>query len=189
MINIKKKIDTIKTQNFLREFPIIFLVQHNNFTLNDWSDLRQKIQEKQETSGDLNHKSNVIEILTVKNSLLKKVLQTVYPSNKSNSRDWNWVLQGPNFIIGYKNEKNLQEIWDLIKLNPKLLFISCIYKNQLINHLDLEFLLKNYSSLYLQLINSLENGIHFYTLLHSQLPGQNLKSLQHDLLNTLKLIK
>ena len=36
MINYKKKINKIKTENFLTEFPIIFLLQHQNFTIKDW---------------------------------------------------------------------------------------------------------------------------------------------------------
>ena len=47
MIN-KKIINKIKTKNFIKEFPIFFGLQHNNFTVNDWFDFKQKIQSSSE---------------------------------------------------------------------------------------------------------------------------------------------
>lgn len=199
MINTKKKIDKIKTQSFLKEFPIIFLLQHNNFTINDWSDFRQKIQKIQEIeenslntkdkSLELDQKSNTIKVLTIKNSLLKKILQTSYPLNNTNVMNWSFILQGPNFIVGCKNENNLEGVWNSIKLNPKLLFISCLYKNQLLNHLDFESLLKTNSSIYQQLMFDLDKTTQLYNFLQFNLSLQPINFIQQDFVTTLSLIK
>ena len=85
MIN-KKTINKIKTENFIKEFPILFVVQHNSFTVNDWFEWRQKIQNSRATcdssfgtfknQNKLNGNASDIEILNIKNSLLKKIVDS-----------------------------------------------------------------------------------------------------------------
>lgn len=205
MINTKKKINKIKTENFLKEFPIIFLLQHNNFTVNDWLDFRKKMQEINEKSfknsckeflnksidssflnlsNDLKfdkfRKSN-IEILTIKNTLLKKILET--KTENLNSIDF--ICQGPNFIVGCKNEKNLHLIWNSINSNSKLLFISCFYKNQLLTHLDFEILLKTDNSVYQNLFINLDKKHGLYSTLQNTLTLCPLVETQSNLINVL----
>ena len=193
MINTKKKISKIKTENFLKEFPIIFLLQHNNFTVNDWLDFRKKMQEINEKSFNNSHKAFLkksfnssksnIEILNIKNTLLKKILETYHKTENLNSIDF--ICQGPNFIIGCKNEKNLDLIWNLINSNSKLLFISCFYKNQLLTHLDFEILLKTDTSVYHNLFINLDKKQGLYNALQNTLTLCPLLEIQSNLINVL----
>lgn len=190
MINTKKKINKIKIKTFLKEFPIIFLLQHNNFTVNDWFDFRQKIQE-------INDKPLNIEILNIKNSLFKKILESSYEKSTDfsvsvNNMDLNnlkFIFQGPNFIVGCKNENHLKLISNCIKSSPKLVFISCLYKNQLLNHLDFEILLKTNSSVYNNLFFNLDKKTELYSTLYNPLNLYPLFHVQSNLINILSLIK
>ena len=182
MINTKKKINRIKTENFLKEFPIIFLLQHNNFTVNDWFDFRQKIQE-------INTKSSNIEILNIKNSLFKKILESSREIKNIELKDLNFIFQGPNFIVGCKNENHLNFILNCIKSNTKLVFISCLYKNQLLNHLDFEIVLQTNPSVYQNLFFNLDKKTEFYNTLQNSLNLYPLFYVQSNLINILSLIK
>lgn len=155
MINNKKKINKTKTETFLNEFPIIFLLQHNNFTIKDWFDFRQKIKE---ISG------HNVEILNVKNSLLKKSLLIF--NNKDNL---DFLCQGPNLIVGCKNENKLKSICNFLNSQSKLQFISCFYKKKLLNHLDIEIYLKTTRSIYSEFIQTLDKKTHLYSTLQHNL--------------------
>lgn len=175
MINHKKKINKIKTQNFLENFSITFLLQHNNFTVKDWSDFRQKIQEISENS---------VEILNVKNSLLKKSLLT-FPDKEVIKN----LCQGPNFLIGCKNHKKLKTIWAFLNSNSKLVFISCFYKDQLLTHLDLEILLKTDFSIYSNFTQILEKKIELFNTLDYHLKMHPLFMIQSNSITILECLK
>lgn len=202
----KKKINQIKTKSFLNEFPIIFLLQHNNFSVDDWSLFKQKIQEISNAAFHLN-KSEMpqqLKIFNIKNSLLKKNLLTeihslntsqlpqelvdVNFSNLSGDK-LQYLCQGPNFVIGCKNHNHLSLLWNVLNSNSKCIFIACLYKKQLLNHLDIEILLKTDFSIYSNLIENLDKKTEFYDTLQYHLKKGPLISIQHNLLNILSLIK
>ncbi len=175
MINYKKKINKIKTQHILDEFSIKILLQHNNFTVKDWFDFKQKIQEISNDS---------VEILNVKNSLLKKSLVTF--TNEENSQ---FICQGPNFILGCKNDIHLKAIWKEIQSHSKLLFISCFYHKKLLNHLDLELFLKTDFSIYLQFLNILDKKTDLSNTLQYHLKIDPLFIVQSEYLTILDSLK
>lgn len=211
MINNKKKINKLKTENFLNEFPIIILLQHNNLTVNDWFDFKQKIQEISGYSKDndksidlsvnstpttsncnqVNEKSSNVEILNIKNSLLKKILLTSHSTKIYNSCEESLksLCQGPNLIIGCRTTNQLNSIWNFINSNSKLIFISCLYKNQLLNHLDLKILLKTNLSIYLNLFQNLDIKTDLYNTLQNPLLLHPLFLVQYNFINTLSFIK
>jgi hypothetical protein len=172
MINKKKKINKIKTQKFLDDFSIKFLLQHNNFTVKDWFDFRQKIQEISENS---------VEILNVKNSLLKQ--------NFENGELLDSLCQGPNFLIGCKNDTHLKSIWNYIHSNSKLLFISCLYKNQLLNHLDLDVFFKTDLSVYSKLFQILDKKTELSNTLQHHLQIRPLVVIQSESIQILESLK
>lgn len=184
MIN-KKTINRIKTENFIKEFPIFFAVQHNSFTVNDWFEWRQKIQN----SPELNGKISDIEILNIKNSLFKKIVESSKTSESNKTKYLNSVFQGPLLLIGCKNHDHLNFLWNSFESNPKLIFICCSYKNQLLNHLDFEILLKTNFSVYQNLLTSLEKKTEFFNTLYSSLPTQPLNFIQYNILTHLNMIK
>lgn len=187
MMNNKKKLNKIKTENFLNEFPIIFLLQQNNFTVKDWLNFKEKMQEIKNNFDA----SQQLEILKIKNSLLKKILLTSHQIDNSNLSEntFNFLCQGPNFIIGCKNDNHLNFLWNFINSNSKLIFISCIYKNQILNHLDLEILLKTDNSIYSGLIQNLDKKTDLYSLLQQSLTLYPLIQVQYNLLNILSQLK
>lgn len=190
MINNKKKIYQIKTKNFLEKFPIIFLLQHNNFTVNDWFVFKQKINEINVNNKLKNESRNLVncgdfEILNIKNSLLKNILKSNVNTEQTTRQNLESLCQGPNFIIGCKTDKHLNVLWDCINSNSKLVFISCLYQNQLLNHLDVELLLKTNLSVYKTLLQSLDQKTQIYHLLQSRLNIQPLDLIQHNFLTQL----
>lgn len=190
MINNKKKIYQIKTKNFLKKFPIIFLLQHNNFTVNDWFHFKQKINEISVNNKLKNNSTNSancgdFEILNIKNSLLKNILKSNANGEQVTRPNLEFLCQGPNFIIGCKTDKHLNALWDCINSNSKLVFISCLYQNQLLNHLDVELLLKTNLSIYQALLQSLDQKTQIYRLLQSQLQIQPLNLIQYNFLTQL----
>lgn len=175
MINHKKKINKIKTQNFLDDFSIKFLLQHNNFTVKDWSDFRQKIQEISDNS---------VEILNVKNSLLKKSLLPFHDKELFKN-----LCQGPNFLIGCKNHNRLKPLLTFINSNSKLVFISCFYKDQLLTHLDLEILLRTDFSIYSTFTQILEKQTDLFNTLEYHLKMHPLFLIQSNSITVLDFLK
>lgn len=184
MIN-KKTINKIKTENFIKEFPILFIVQHNSFTINDWFEWKQKIQNSLESKGKISE----IEFLNIKNSLFKKIVESSKASENTKSTYLSSVFQGPLVLLGCKNEDHLEFLWNSFKLNPKLIFICCLYKNQLLNHLDFETLLKTNPSIYQNLLTGLDKKTEIYNIIYSSLPYQPLDFIQYKMLTQLSLIK
>ncbi len=187
MIN-KKTINKIKTENFIKEFPILLALQHNSFTVSDWFEWKQKIQ-KSHSSNQSNGKISEIEILNIKNSLFKKIVESSDASQNIKSEYLNSVFQGPLFLIGCKNDDHLHFLWNSLKSNPKLIFICCISNNQLLNHLDFEVLLKTNFTVYQNLLTSLDKKTEFFNILSSSLPNQPLDFIQQNFLTHLTLIK
>lgn len=175
MIHHKKKINKLKTENFLNEFPIVFLLQHNNFTIKDWFDFRQKLQE---IDGDC------IQILNVKNSLLKKSLLTVNSEKKAL-----FLCQGPNLILGCKDEAQLKSIWSFLNSYSKLIFISCFYKKQILNHLDLEIYFKTTNSIYSEFFEILDRKTQLSFLLEQSLQLQPLFHIQRNSISVFECLK
>lgn len=192
MLNHKKKISKIKTENLLKEFPLIFLLQQNNLTLKEWFDLKQQIQELNQKS------SSSCKILTIKNTILRKRLQTfdssnLFPKNfqplETNQEIINSMLQGPCFLLGCHKETVLEPLWNYVQSNPKLVFICCFYKNQILNHLDFQVFLKTTPSIYQKFLQQVDKKTELYTTLQYHLKFQFLGNLQHNFLSTLKSIK
>lgn len=175
MINHKKKINKIKTQNFLDEFSIKILLQHNNFTVNDWFDFKQKIQEISKGS---------VEIFNVKNSLLKKSLL-----NFTDQEHSQFLCQGPNFLVGCKNENYLKPVWKEIQSHSKLIFISCVYNKKLLTHLDVELFLKTDNSVYSQFLQILDKNNDLSNTLEYSLKMNPLFVVPSHYLDVLEFLK
>lgn len=175
MIHHKKKRNKLKTENFLNEFPIIIVLQHNNFTIKDWFDFRQKLQE---ISGDC------IEILNVKNSLLKKSLVAI-----NSEKNLLFLCQGPNLILGCKDETQLKSIWSFLNSYSKLIFISCFYKKQILNNLDLEIYFKTTNSIYSEFLGVLDRKTQLSFLLKQSVQLQPLFNIQQNSIGVLECLK
>jgi hypothetical protein len=193
MINNKKITTLLQTQYFINKFPILLLLQHNNFTVKDWCIYRKKIQEISSNSiqNGVCYKTscNQLEIFNVKNSVLKKSLLNTDRFPISTKNTLHFLCQGPNFLIGCKNLDHLNAIWNFIHSDPKCIFISCIYHNQLYSHLDLEKLLETNNSIYLQLIEHCNKKTDLYSTLRQNLYLYPLYSPGYNLINILSQYK
>lgn len=202
MINKKKKKNLLKTEKFLNKFPIIILLQHHNLTVNDWSFFRQKIQEISDRSKDFKPDCLVnpaptnskggghlsVEILNIKNSLLKRTRLGCHPTLSPAPCHFNFLCQGPNLVIGCKTINQLSRIWDLVNSNSKGIFISCFYKNKVVNHLDLRVLLGTNLSIYQNLLEKLDIKTDFLNTLRNPLLLDPLFRVEHNLIKTLSFI-
>jgi ribosomal protein L10 len=175
MIHHKKKINKIKTEIFLKEFPIIFLLQHNNFTIKNWFDFRQKLQE-------INN--DCVEFLNVKNSLLKKSLLTLNCEDNLVS-----LCQGPNLILGCKDETQLKSIWNFLNSYSKLVFITCLYKKKILNHLDVETYFKTTSSVYSQFLVILDKKTQLCSILEQSIKLYPLFAVKLNHIKVLECLK
>lgn len=155
MKNLKKKRTKTKMEGFLEKFPTVFLLQHTHFSVNDWIELKNKIE-------GISEKPFSIEILNCKNTLLKKSVPVEISSQIHH------LLQGPCFLIGCHTENQSQFIWNSIKSHPKTLFISCLFHKKIFNHLDFEHFLKLNSSVYNDLLTQFHPKTEF-----SQILGHN----------------
>jgi hypothetical protein len=282
MKNYKKKLAHIKTEIFLNNFPLVFLLQYNNFTVKDWFLLKREIGDitkntppstKKIFGGQLDNSPSLhqereglltkggpndefravhlpqyprfeknIEILNVKNSLLKtsvflhhnqvkngELLQgedSSLPRNPIHhfgggssifhkklkggqvvhQKDFWWkdqnqkqkkndsfpnveyALQGPMMAIGCKNSLHVPQIYQVIRGFSKLVLICCIHKEQFLNHLDLQALLKTTPLIYHDFLQILGQHSNLYQLLHHQLQLDPLVSIQRDFLKTVSSV-
>ena len=102
--------------------------------------------------------------------MLKKCLQSSNHTEKNRLELLESLYQGPNFLLGCKNQHQLYSLWNCINSHSKLIFISCFFNNQLLNHLDLEIFLKANSLTYqTQFISLLLNSFSIYPLFLEQL--------------------
>lgn len=176
MTNLKKNLQKRKTQNFLEKFPIIFFLQQSNFSVNDWVDFKRKTREWSENTSP-------IELLKSKNTLLKQSLSTKI------SPEFQQVLQGPLFVIGCHTANQSELIWNYIKSHPKTLFMSCLYKNQTLNHLDFEKLLTVNSSIYHTFCFQVNQSTTLLDVLNQRIILAPLLLKQQELIQCLQTLK
>jgi hypothetical protein len=197
-MNNKTKINKIKLKTLLKKFPILVVIQHNNFTVKDWFELKQQINQlSPQLSSNfllnqrLEDSQPHLKILSIKNSLLKYVLLETL-STQGNSFDDNLVktlCQGPNLLIGCQSVEQLKSLFKLVSTSTKYLFISCFYNNQLLTHLDLKVLLKTNSSIYQCFISCLDKKTELYNTLQTHLEFQPLQNVQTNLLAIFSTLK
>ena len=186
MINFKKKNKKLKTETFVNQFPILVLLQHNNLTINEWFDFKSQIQQKK------------IQFLTIKNSLLKQVLLKNSPVlfdlkkkqlSSDNKEFVETLCQGPNVLVGCQDLNQLESLWHYLSGDTKCIFMSCFYKGKILNHLDVEILLKTNSSIYYTLFSHLDKKTELYSVLQNKLELHPLLNLQTSLLAVISLLK
>ena len=187
MINLKKKNHKRKTEAFVDHFPIILLLQHNNLTVQEWFDFQSQLGQKK----------TALQFLTMKNSLLKGVLLnhsgSLYMDQKLHDKDKKKTIerlcQGPNVLIGCENSGELESIWRCLKTTTKCIFMSCFFEGKILNHLDVEILLKTHSTIYSTLLSHLDKKTELSSVLQTRLGLHPLLHPQRNLLGLLSLLK
>lgn len=197
MINFKKKNKKLKTETFVNQFPILVLLQHNNLTVNEWFNFKTQIQQKKTLSSSFREQKE-IQFLTIKNSLLKQVLvnhsSILFDLKKkqlsSDNKEFVETLcQGPNVLVGCQDFNQLKSLWHYLSGNTKCIFMSCFHEGKILNHLDVEILLKTNSSIYHTLFSHLDKKTELYFALQNKLELHPLLNLQTNLLTVISLLK
>ena len=197
MINFKKKNKKLKTETFVNQFSILVLLQQNNLTINEWFDFKSQIQQKKIPSNSFCCQKE-IQFLTIKNSLLKQVLLKNSPVlfdlkkkqlSSDNKEFVETLCQGPNVLVGCQDLNQLESLWHYLSGDTKCIFMSCFYKGKILNHLDVEILLKTNSSIYYTLFSHLDKKTELYSVLQNKLELHPLLNLQTSLLAVISLLK
>ena len=177
MINKKNKIHLLKTTNFFREYPIILLLQHNNLKVSEWSNLRLHLKQM-----------NNVNLLIGKNSVIEKALLPLFKN-----QNLKYLFQGPSSFIGCQEISQLKDICNFSKSIPNIIFIGGImtssksenFRNQFLNHLDLEKLVQLDNSIYVNLLNVLNSKNNIYDLLQKSLDLNYFLNIQTSFVSCL----
>lgn len=182
MINLKKRNQKLKTETFVNQYPIILLLQHTSLTVNEWFHLKSQIQ----------HREIPFQFLTTKNSLLKEVLLHNSPflhAFHDKKKVVERLCQGPNVLVGCGDSEELESLWQFLSSNTKCVFMSCFFKGKILNHLDVERLLKTDRTILNTLLSNLDRKTELYGVLRNTLELHPLLLLQRNMIGVLYLLK
>lgn len=167
----KKNLHFLQIQKFLKNYKWIIFLQHNNLGVKNWSKLRIELKSQQS------------EILLFKNTIMKNSLATYFLKKNSGLIDSiNFLFQGPSFACGCNNLVEMQNILNILKSTENILVIGGIYSNQIVNHLDLEKLIKLDDSIYPKFLNIFSQKNDLDTILNSSINLNILNQVQSNFL-------
>ena len=194
MTQYKKQVNNIKAEAFLKEFSLIFLIQKKNFTMKEWIEFKTTLQQETVQYSTKSGNKHQWGVFNIKNSLIPEVFSSVEKSRTPLLKTENTptvnlqvLCQGPNFLLGCHDDICLNSLWRAVKSHSKCIFISCFYKNQLINHLDLEVLLTVNNSIYYDLLTQFNKTTDLLKVLHQSMALSPLVFFQYEILNCLSL--
>lgn len=203
MTSKKKKISVLKTKNFFEKYPILLFLQHNNCTTKDWSDFKKKNVEF------LVLKNSIPKIVRcLENDQAESIKSSPnqrFGANWNNTSGNDKVLgnsnfsalsydkvnalfQGPSIALGCRDIEQLDKVWTFLKSQSNLVFVGGFLQNQVLNHLDIEKLLKINHSIYNVLLSQLNVQNELYGTLKKSLNLNYLNQISQSFLNTLSVI-
>jgi hypothetical protein len=97
------------------------------------------------------------------------------------------LCQGPNVIVGCADRDGFQALWHSLNGTTGCLFTSCFYQGKILNHLDVEILLRTDKSIYSTLLQRLDKKTEIYSVLRDACRLHPLLQLQHNLLTVFRL--
>ncbi len=187
MTSKKKKISVLKTKNFFEKYPILLFLQHNNCTTKDWSDFKKKNVEFLVLKNSIPKIVRCLEIDQAGSSANDKVFDNSNFSALSHDKV-NALFQGPSIALGCRDIEQLDKVWTFLKSQSNLVFVGGFLENQVLNHLDIEKLLKINHSIYNVLLSQLNVQNQLYGTLKESLNLNYLNQISQSFLNTLSVI-
>lgn len=143
-----------KIKNFIKQYPVLLIYQHNNLTVKQRIDLKKQL-----------HSFPTIKILTVKNNIISRVFLVEHQKptikEKTKTLNFNNLLQGPVFLIGCENHEDIKNIWNIFKNSSNFLFLGGQSKNQIYTHLDIQKSIELNNKVYYELLNNIDQYMYY----------------------------
>ncbi len=154
MSALKKKIIYHNISNFLQKNLLVFFFNYNHINTEEWGVIKNQLS-----------KITRVDTLVVKNRIGKKVIRKKNTFKKCDQEidkieKLSTLFQGPTFLIGIASSQDCEAVFSVINKQKKCLFVGGLYQGQLINHLDVKYLLKVEKVAYTDLISTLQYPLY-----------------------------
>lgn len=155
MSALKKKIIFHNISNFLEKNLLIFFFNYNHINTEEWHVIKNQLS-----------KITQVNTLVVKNRIGKNVIRKKNSCKKKDEEinkieKLSTLFQGPTFLIGIASSQECEPVFSVIKKQKKCIFVGGLYQGQLINHLDVKYLLEVEKGAYTDLISTLQSPLYF----------------------------
>ena len=152
MSALKKNLIFHNISNFLKKNLLVFFFNYNHINTEEWHVIKNQLS-----------KIKQVKTLVVKNRIGKNVIRKKN-SCKNEKIDkiekLSTLFQGPTFLIGIASSQECEPVFSVIKKQKKCIFVGGLYQGQLINHLDVKYLLKVEKGAYANLISTLQSTLN-----------------------------
>ena len=154
MSALKKKLISHNISNFLEKNLLVFFFNYNHINTEEWHVIKNQLS-----------KIKQVKILRVKNRIGKNVIRKKNSCKQENEKidkieKLSTLFQGPTFLIGIASSQECEPVFSVIKKQKKCIFVGGLYQGQLINHLDVKYLLKVEKGAYANLISTLQSTLN-----------------------------
>ena len=153
MSALKKKLISHNISNFLEKNLLVFFFNYNHLNTEEWQVIKNQLS-----------KIKQVNTLVVKNRIGNNVIRKQSSCKKEeDQRDkiekLSTLFQGPTFLIGISSSQECEPVFTIIKKQKKCVFVGGLYQGQLINHLDVKYLLKVEKVAYTDLVSTLQSTL------------------------------
>ena len=154
MSALKKNLIFHNISNFLKKNLLVFFFNYNHINTEEWHVIKNQLS-----------KIKQVNTLKVKNRIGKNVIRKKNSCKKEGEKidkikKLSTLFQGPTFLIGITSSQECEPVFDVIKKQKKCIFVGGLYQGQLMNHLDVKYLLKVEKVAYTNLIFTLQSTLH-----------------------------
>ena len=149
MSALKKKLISHNISRFLEENLLVFFFNYNHINTEEWHLIKNQLSKVEK-----------VHTRVIKNGIANNVIRKKKEKIYYNIEKLSTLFQGPTFLIGISSVKELKPVFNIIKKQKKCVFVGGLYQGQLINHLDVEYLLKVEKVAYTNLLSTLQSTLY-----------------------------
>jgi len=153
MSALKKKLISHNISKFLEKNLLVFFFNYNHINTEEWHVIKNQLSKIKKVNT-LRVKNRIGKNVIIKNSCKKE------DENRDKIEKLSTLFQGPTFLIGIPSSQECEPVFSVIKKQKKCIFVGGLYQGQLINHLDVKYLLKVEKVAYTNLISTLQSTLH-----------------------------
>ena len=153
MSALKKKLISHNISKFLEKNLLVFFFNYNHINTEEWHVIKNQLSKIKQVNT-LRVKNRIGKNVIIKNSCKKE------DENRDQIEKLSTLFQGPTFLIGIPSSQECEPVFSVIKKQKKCIFVGGLYQGQLINHLDVKYLLKVEKVAYTNLISTLQSTLH-----------------------------
>ena len=150
MSALKKKYIFHNISRFLEENLLVLFFNYNHINTEEWHLIKQQFS-----------KIKQVNTLVVKNRIANNVIKKKEKGEKKTEsiEKLSTLFQGPCFLIGMLSPEKCEKVLSVIKKQKKCIFVGALYRGQLMNHLDVSYLLKVEKVAYANLVSTLQHSL------------------------------